>query len=93
MGSGGVPSGGVVITYDRSLLPVGKPNSRMDRYKNGRKVQSRWYDSFGRAMRDRDFEHQGVNSHFFPHDHIWRWEGGVGIRSKTTIDPDYIHYI
>lgn len=92
MGSGGVPSGGVAVSYARKLDKLGKPNSRADRYKNGEKVQSRWYDAKGRALRDRDYKHQGVDTHNFPHDHNWIWNGDIGIRAKNALAPDYIHF-
>ena len=91
MGSGGVPSGGVVITNARSLDKRGKSNSRVDRYKNGVKVQSRWYDAHGRALRDRDYVHGGNVT--FPHDHVWDWSSGVGIRGNEHLAPNYIHYL
>ena len=94
MGSGGVPSGGVAIFNDRRLSSTGKPMSRSDRYKNGKKVQSRWYDAFGRAIRDRDYSHQnGDKSHEFPHDHFWKWENGIGVRGKVALPPDDVHYV
>ncbi|MBP3629861.1 MAG: hypothetical protein J6J23_00020 [Clostridia bacterium] len=97
MGSGGVPSGGVVIVHGRNgalMYKNAKPNSRCDLYVNGEKIQSRWYDSKGRAMRNRDYKHQDIfKNHKFPHDHVWEWRGEKGIRSENWEDPDYIHYI
>jgi len=44
-----VPNRGVEIVYDRNLKKTGKPNVRVDKYKDGVKIQSRWYDEKGRA--------------------------------------------
>ena len=57
MGAGGVPNRGNEISTERRLRSTGKPNSKTDRYKNGKKVQSRWYDQNGKAVRNRDYEH------------------------------------
>ncbi|MBQ9790544.1 MAG: hypothetical protein IJW24_03015 [Clostridia bacterium] len=93
MGSGGVTNRGVEIVYERSLRMKGKPNSRSDRYKNGKRVQSRWYDKDGNAERNRDYEHQDSNhTHFFPHDHDWNWDDGIGHRGKDQLNPDYENY-
>ncbi len=86
MGAGGVPNRGVYKTYDRSLKPTGTPNSRIDRYKNGKKVQSRWYDENSKAIRNRGYAHGGDVD--FPHDHNWRWYGDNGVRGREHIEPD-----
>ncbi len=94
MGAGGVPNRGIEISVERSLKRTGKPNSRTDRYKNGKMVQSRWYDNDGKAVRNRDYEHQNAhNNHQFPHDHVWTWKGNDGIRGKEPLPPDYERYI
>lgn len=93
MGSGGVPNRRIETSYERNLPRTGKPNSRTDRYKNGMKVQSRWYDQNGRAERNRDYSHQGAhNNHSFPHDHKWDWNEKNGKRDPTPLPPDYINY-
>ena len=96
MGGGGVPSGGVTIvkiSEQRSLKPIGKPNSRVDLYVNGTRKQSRWYDHRGKAIRNRDYFHQdGDHTHIFPHDHDWVWKGGRPIRDTQWVYPDYIRY-
>lgn len=90
MGAGGVPNRGNEISNERSLSPIGKPNSKIDRYKNGIKVQTRWYGKDGKAVRNRDFIHQNSNgTHFFPHDHIWTWNGDKGERNHNLLTPKY----
>ena len=58
MGSGGLPSGGVTKMYGRvgSLPRFGaKANSRIDLYiRDGKRVQSRWYDHNGIVIRNRE---------------------------------------
>ena len=88
MGAGGVPNRGVEKSFDRNLKQIGKPNTRIDRYKNGKKVQSRWYDNEGKAVRNRDYYHNG-NKISFPHDHDWNWSSGNGIRGTDHLLPDY----
>ena len=91
MGAGGVPNRGVDILYDSRLDPMGKPNSRLDRYnKDGKKVQSRWYDNNGRAIRNRDYSHSGKGP--FPHDHDWTWDGENGHRGEDHLPPNYDVY-
>ena len=90
MGSGGVPNRGVEKTYDRSLQSKGQPNSRIDRYKDGNKVQSRWYDENGKAIRNRDYAHGGDMN--FPHDHDWEWNGDNGVRGIEHLKPDYENF-
>lgn len=93
MGAGGIPNKSVKISTERSLKITGTPNSRVDKYKEGKKIQSRWYDNFGRAVRNRDYEHQNAHdNHFFPHDHSWVWQGDKGKRGKEPIPPDYDNY-
>ena len=41
MGAGGRTNRSKEVSYERNLKPKGKPNSRTDRYKDGKKVQSR----------------------------------------------------
>ena len=76
MGAGGVFNRGVVrLDGRRGDLPTkgAKPNHRYDLYVNGEKVQSRWFDKNGRAIRNRDFNHQDSHhNHTFPHDHVDR---------------------
>lgn len=92
MGSGGVPNRGIEISYERSLKPTGKPNTRIDRYKNGKLVQSRWYDKDGKAERNRDYEHQDAhNNHTFPHDHTWDWSKDPP-SNPEPLSPDYGKY-
>lgn len=93
MGAGGVTNRGVYISYERRLESEGVPNSRVDRLKNGVRVQSRWYDKDGKADRNRDYEHNDtMKSHFFPHDHLWQWRNGRAYRGKELIIPDYEKY-
>ena len=63
MGAGGASVHGSNAIFDRKLDSRGKPNSKSDRYRNGIKVQSRWYDSNGKAVRNRDYK-QGGNVKF-----------------------------
>lgn len=93
MGSGGVPNRGVEKSYARKLERTYKQNIRVDRYKNGKKVQSRWYDNNGRAIRNRDYEHQDAHhNHTFPHDHEWNWNGDNGTRNPEPLTPDYDNF-
>lgn len=93
MGSGGVPNRTIIVVHGRSGdLPVkgAKPNSRYDLYSNNRRIQSRWFDSKGNAVRNRDYHHQDSNSnHYFPHDHDWDWSGYCPHRDKNPMIPDY----
>ncbi|MDD4840064.1 MAG: hypothetical protein PHE93_05315 [Clostridia bacterium] len=68
-------SGGVFrIDDERSLSADGIPNSRTDLCNNGKLIQSRWYGPDGKAVLNRDFEHQDAHkNHIFPHDHKWDW--------------------
>lgn len=96
MGAGGVPNRGVESIVGRSGdLPTSgaKPNARYDLYVNGKKIQSRWFDDNGYAIRNRDYKHQNAhNNHYFPHDHTWTWIGDNGRRSKEPLPPDFINY-
>lgn len=69
MGAGGVPNRTIErVDGKRGDLPTSgaKPNSRYDLYVNGQKVQSRWFDSNGNVIRNRDFNHQDAhNNHDF----------------------------
>lgn len=88
MGAGGVTNHGTIQTNERNLTKKGKPNSKVQRYKNGKLVQERWYDKDGNAERNRDYEHQDAHkNHTFPHDHAWI----NGVRSKE-INPNYDKY-
>lgn len=93
MGAGGVPNRTIErIDGRRGDLPVegAKPNSRYDLYVDGKKVQSRWYDSDGNVVRNRDYDHQNAhNNHDFPHDHNWDRIGDRLVRDKNPIEPDY----
>ena len=95
MGSGGVPNRTIVRVDGRSGdLPTSgvKPNSRYDLYVNGRKIQSRWYDAQGKAVRNRDYFHQDpFNNHTFPHDHNWNWQNARP-RLPENLNPDYNNY-
>lgn len=90
MGAGGVPNYGVEKVNDRNLKRTGKPNSRVDRYKDGKKMQSRWYDENGRAIRNRDYSHNGNLD--FPHDHSWTWNDDNGVRGVEHLAPDYDNF-
>lgn len=93
MGAGGRQNRGKGVSYERNLKLIDKQNYRVDRYKNGEKVQSRWYDESGKAIRNRDYIHQNsLNNHSFPHDHTWSWEGDKASRGTTPLSPDYINY-
>lgn len=53
------------------------PNTRTDYYDEviGELLQQRWYDAEGKAIWDRDWNHNDSNNtHAFPHDHYWDWE-------------------
>jgi len=93
MGSGGVPNRTVEISYERSLEPTGKPNTRVDRYskRDGKKLQSRWYDKNGKAERNRDYSSNNGSADN-PHDHIWDWSKGYGERGREHLAPDYDNY-
>lgn len=96
MGAGGIPSGGIVIVNGRrGDLPTKTShiNSRYDLYVNGVRVQSRWFDSKGSVVRNRDFIHQDAHhNHIFPHDHRWVIVNGEPSRIPTNLEPDYEHY-
>lgn len=93
MGAGGVPNRTVEVISGRSGdLPTSgaKPNSRYDLYVNGRKIQSRWFDSEGKVVKNRDYYHQNArNDHKFPHDHNWNWANGFPERISENLEPDY----
>lgn len=96
MGAGGVPNRAVENIYGkRGDLPTkgAKPNSRYDLYFEGIRIQSRWFDSNGCVVRNRDYNHQNAhNNHFFPHDHNWVWENGMLHRISDILEPDYNKY-
>ncbi len=96
MGAGGLPSGGVlkVDSEHKGLLKkVEHINSRYDLYVDGRRKQSRWYDSNGVVVRNRDYFHSDPKGdHKFPHDHRWEQVNGNTVRISTNLDPDYEHY-
>ncbi len=96
MGAGGVPNRTCEIIDGRpGDLPIcgAKPNSRYDLYVKGKRYQSRWYDSEGRVVRNRDYQHQdNNNSHYFPHDHVWNWIQDRAIRDKNFVLPDYVKF-
>lgn len=96
MGSGGVPNRTIIRVDGRSGdLPTSgaKPNSRYDLYVNGNLRQSRWFDSKGNAVRNRDYFHQDpFNNHTFPHDHNWNWLSERP-RLPENLPPDYENYI
>lgn len=80
--------------YGRSIKAIenAEPNSRTDFYdeKTGKLLQQRWYDANGRAVLDRDWDHNNShNNHKFPHDHHWVWNPN----SKKAIRLDDAGYI
>ena len=89
------PSGGI---NEPIYGPFGKnikdiegcpPNSRTDYYDEitGELLQQRWYDAEGKAIWDRDWNHNDSNNtHTFPHDHYWGWE-------KNKEHPPRLEYI
>lgn len=93
MGAGGVPNRTIERIDGRSGdLPIkgAKPNSRYDLYVNGEKIQSRWFDSEGKVIRNRDFYHQNAQkNHKFPHDHNWVWVKEKAERIRENLIPDY----
>lgn len=93
MGAGGVPNRTIErVDGKRGDLPTSgaKPNSRYDLYVNGQKVQSRWFDSNGNVIRNRDFNHQDAhNNHDFPYDHNWSWDKGFPERNPENLVPNY----
>jgi hypothetical protein len=82
-GSKGYSGGVFRIDDEQSLSANGIPNSRTDLYKQGKRHQSRWYDSKGNAIRNRDYIHGGKMN--FPHDHQWT----NGTRGKDHLPPDW----
>ena len=90
MGAGGIPNHGTIITTARSLESQGKPNSKIQRYRNGKLVQERWYDNQGKAIRNRDYSHGGNEE--FPHDHSWTWNGKDGHRGTEHLKPDFDNF-
>lgn len=93
MGAGGVPNRTVEVSYERRLEPTGKPNTRVDRHspRDGKKLQSRWYDKNGHAIRNRDYTSNNGKTDI-PHDHVWDWSKGKGERGETHLEPDYDNY-
>ncbi len=93
MGAGGVPNRTIErIDGRRGDLPTSgaKPNSRYDLYVNGEKIQSRWFDSEGSVVRNRDYDHQNAHhNHFFPHDHNWELNNGRPEINPDNLQPDY----
>ncbi len=87
------PSGGITKIYG----PYGKnnkdiegcpPNSRTDYYdkETEKLLQQRWYDNDGKAIWDRDWDHNdSTHTHPFPHDHFWEW-------TKNNIHPPRPEY-
>lgn len=79
------PSGGVKKVYGpygRNIKEIinETPNSRIDYYdeKTGKLLQQRWFDADGKAVWDRDWDHNNSNNtHIFPHDHYWIWDNPV----------------
>lgn len=96
MGAGGVPNRTVERMDGRpGSLPTkgAKPNSRIDLYYKGEKIQSRWFNENGEVIRNRDYSHQNShNNHFFPHDHNWFWSDEKPNRIPENLEPDYEHY-
>ncbi len=98
MGAGGASSGGTYVKrvdgrFGDLDTHVATPNARYDLYIRGKKVQSRWYDYNGNAVRNRDYYHQDAHhNHTFPHDHRWEWKDGKPYRDPTGLPPDYNNY-
>ncbi len=59
----------------RSLKDHGKAMTIVDRYKDGVRVQRRWYGRDGFAVRNRDYTNHGnpKQHKIVPHDHRWDW--------------------
>ena len=92
MGAGGVTNHGTYNIESRKLEPIYKPNSKVNRYENGIKKQTRWYGSDGEAVRNRDYAHQDAhNNHKFPHDHNWDWNRS-NPRLPDNLEPDYANF-
>lgn len=93
MGAGGVPNRTIkIVNGKRGDLPTSgaKTNSGCDLYVNGEKVQSRWFDSKGNVIRNRDYNHQNAhNNHEFPHDHNWSWDNGYPQRNRENLKPNF----
>ena len=71
-GGGGGSSGGNYKMTGRRLPFKGRPNSTYDLYKNGKRVQRRYYDKDGNPSKDVDYQHGGADGiHSFPHYHDW----------------------
>jgi hypothetical protein len=84
------PSGGIENVTGRlgDLDREGKPNTRYDLYnERGVHIQSRWYDTEGWVIHNRDYNHDPK-----PHDHEWKMDDIKGpLRSKKhlPVDPDF----
>lgn len=74
MGGRGNFSGGTIRINGRNIAATtSKPNSKIVRYQNGKKVQERYFDSDGHAKYDIDYSHGGNGKYSFPHKHEWDW--------------------
>ena len=69
-----------VVSHNPESKPVNKnpnkskPNSSSDLLnEDGSVKQRRYYDSDGKPDFDIDFNHQGEETHVFPHSHTWDW--------------------
>ena len=91
MGAGGVTNHGTYDIEARKLEPIYKPNSKVNRYENGEKKQSRWYGPDGKAVRNRDYSHTSNGKVPFPHDHAWNWNNPMP-RGKEHLEPDYENF-
>lgn len=93
MGSGGVPNRTIEVSYERRLKLTAKPNTRVDRYsrRDGKILQSRWYDKNGKAERNRDYTTNNGKEKV-PHDHTWDWSSNNGSRGREHLEPDYENY-
>ena len=78
-------SGGLDRVDARELPRTHRPNSRIDRYRNGRLVESRRYGHDGRATVGRHYTNHGNSRrHSDPHDHVWN-----GGRPGQPLPPIY----
>lgn len=71
-----IKGGGTAGGSGETSLPIrGKPNSVRSLFKDGKLIQERIYDEYGRAKKDIDYTNHGNPSKhpYMPHEHNWDW--------------------